>query len=60
MVVGRLRTWREWFYQTFVSMGTLRSARYGTEAERQEAAQRAVPPQDITKLNLDSTSPPNG
>ena len=55
MTVARMRTWREWLYQTFVRHGYF-SVRPlpATEAEEREGSDRRVAPRDITRLNLDS------
>jgi len=51
---GWPRTWREWFFETFGRGGyfSLR-AMPTTEAERQQQAEKAMPPKDVTRLNLD-------
>jgi hypothetical protein len=57
VTVARMRTWREWLYQTFVRHGYFAVRPLpSTEAERREAAEGAAPPKDITKLNLNSTA----
>jgi len=52
----RVRTWREWLFETFGRGGyfSLRPLPMN-EAEQEQAAEKNVPPKDITRLNLDET-----
>jgi len=51
---GWPRTWRAWFFETFGRGGyfALRPMPT-TEAERQQQAEKAMPPKYVTRLNLD-------
>ena len=55
---NRVRTWREWLFETFGRGGyfSLRPMPM-TEAERQQQAENAAPPKDVTRLNLDVDPP---
>jgi len=58
MPPGRVRTWGDWFYEVFMRGGLFSLRRLPiSHAERQEEAERKVmPPENITKLNLNSDS----
>jgi len=53
----RVRTWREWLFETFGRGGyfSLRPLPM-TEAERQQLAENAAP-KDVTRLHLDADPP---
>jgi len=55
---NRVRTWREWLFETFGRGGyfSLRPMPM-TEAERRQQAEHAAPPKDVTRLNLDADQP---
>ena len=55
---NRVRTWREWLFETFGRGGyfSLRPLPL-TEAERQQLAENAAPQKDVTRLNLDADPP---
>lgn len=55
---NRVRTWRDWLFETFGRGGyfSLRPLPT-TEAERLQQVNEAAPPKDITRLNLDAEPP---
>ena len=55
---NRVRTWREWLFETFGRGGyfSLRPMPM-TDAEREQQAEKATPPSDVTQLNLDAYLP---
>jgi hypothetical protein len=54
---NRVRTWREWLFETFGRGGYFSvRAMPTTEAERLQA-EGATPPKGVTRLNLDADDP---
>ena len=55
-----VRTWREWFFETFIRGGPFSIRLLPTnQAERQQQAeQKITPPEEITRLNLNAILPP--
>jgi len=58
MQLNRVRTWREWLFETFGKGGyfSLRPMPT-TQAERRQQAENQAPPEDITRLDLDADPP---
>ena len=52
---ARVRTWREWLFETLAWGGYLSLRPLPTtEAERNERTKPPEPPEDITRLNIDA------
>ena len=55
---ARVRTWRDWLFETFGRGGYFSLRRLPlTDAERQQKAANEPAPKDITRLNLDTEQP---
>jgi hypothetical protein len=54
MAFTRKRSFRDWFQEMFVRQGYFSLRCLPTNAAERELAEKATPPKDLTRLNLDT------